>query len=273
MHLPALLSTLMLLPCAAAADSTPADAVTTRTVAYQAGATTLKGYLALPAGPAAGPRPAVLVVPEWWGLNDYARRRTRELAQLGYVGFAVDMYGDGRTTTDPKQAAAWAGQIRSDRHLMLARIQAALDSVRKLSGEIPGEIPGVDPQRLAIIGYCFGGGVALETARSGADIRAVISFHGSLATQHPAQPGTLKASILVCNGAEDASVSPQAITDFTNEMRHAGADWEFIQFGQAVHAFTNPDADKVGLPNVRYNKLADARSWAAMKFFLAQTLR
>lgn len=232
--------------------------IKTQTITYQQGDTQLVGYMAYDDS-IDTPRPAVLVVHDWTGLNDYVKMRTRKLAELGYVGFAVDMYGDGKMAGDTKQAAAWAGQIRGDHELLLARMNAALDTVRKQ--------PQVDPQRLAIMGYCFGGGVTLETVRSGADVKAAVSFHGNLATEHPAKADTLKAAILVCHGADDTVVPQKDVAAFVDEMKNAKADWELIQFGNAVHAFTDPRNPE------RYNKEADERSWAAMKEFLAEYLQ
>jgi len=242
--------------------------VQTRSVDYKQGDTTLRGYLAWDEAPGNQPeakRPGVLVVPEWWGLNDYAQRRTRELAALGYVALAVDMYGDGKSTTSAQEAGALATAVRSDRALMRARIRAALDTL--------AADPRVDPKRIAAIGYCFGGGVVLELARSGADVAGVVCFHGSLDTPHPQDAKNIKAKVLICNGADDTMVAPQ-IPAFEKEMRDAGVDWQFINYGGAVHAFTNPDADKLalsaGLKGIAYNAKADKRSWQAMKVFLQE---
>jgi dienelactone hydrolase len=207
----------------------------------------------------------VLVVHEWWGLNDYAKRRAEQLAQLGYVAFAADVYGDGFNTTSPDEAGKRSGVFRNDRAAGRQRLRAALDTLRQNKL--------VDPKRIAAIGYCFGGTCVLELARSGADIAGVVSFHGSLATQMPASPGAVRAKVLVCHGADDAFESPDDIAGFQKEMREAGTDWQMIYYGGAVHSFTNPDAGKSGIAGVAYNERADKRSWEAMKSFFAEIFK
>ncbi len=239
-------------------------AVRTEKVTYRQGDTELVGFLAYDDA-AAGRRPGVLVAPEWWGLNDYAKRRAEQLARLGYVAFALDMYGKGKTTTDPKEAGLLAGRFRSDRQLMRARAAAGLEV---LKGR-----PLVDPARLAAIGYCFGGTVVLELARSGADLKGVVSFHGGLATPNPADAKNIKGKVLVLHGADDTFESPAEIAAFQEEMRQGHVDWQMVFYGGAVHSFTNPDAGKAGIKGVAYNEAADRRSWQAMQDFFAEIFK
>jgi dienelactone hydrolase len=242
-------------------------AVKSEKVPYKDGPTALEGYLAYPAN-ATGPRPLVLVVHEWWGLNDYAKGRARQLAELGYVAFAVDMYGKGVLATDAAGAGKLAGQFKSDRPMARRRIIAALDAVRTN--------PRVDGQRVAAIGYCFGGTVVLELARSGADVRGVVSFHGGLDTPMPIAPAdgrTIKAKVLVCTGADDKAAPTSQIADFEDEMRRAKVDYEINIYGGAVHAFTNPASGGDPTRNVAYNAAADRRSWRAMRNFLNEIFK
>jgi dienelactone hydrolase len=231
--------------------------IKTETIQYKAGQVEAKGFLAYEDNKAAGKRPGIVIVPEWWGLTDYAKNRAKQLAQLGYVAFAADMYGDGQTTDDPKQAGKWAGGLKAgDRKEMRIRVAAALEELKKN--------PNVDTTRTAVIGYCFGGTTALELARGGAAVNAVISFHGDLSTPQPAEAGKIKAKVLICHGADDTFESPQQIAEFQEEMRKAGVDWQMNTYSKAVHAFTNPDADRHGIPGIAYNKEADRRSFEAM---------
>jgi dienelactone hydrolase len=230
-------------------------------VSYPSGDTTLKGYLARDDA-MQGKRPGILVVHEWWGHNDYARKRARQLAELGYVALAVDMYGDGRTADHPDDAGKFASAVRSNLPLMQARFRAARAYLNSQ--------PEVDPQRNAAIGYCFGGGVVLAMARSGEDLDGVVSFHGSLGGGGTTATGTIKARILIANGAADPFVTADQIAAFKAEMDAAGADYTFINYPGAKHSFTNPDADvfgeKFGLP-LAYDAEADADSWAEMRAF------
>lgn len=224
------------------------------TVKYKAGDVEAQGVVAMNPG-ITGKRPGVVIVPEWWGLTDYPKTRAKQLAELGYVAFVADMYGDGKTTDDPKEAGKWAGALRGgDRKEMRIRIQAALDELKKN--------PNVDPARTAAIGYCFGGTTVLELARSGADVSAVVSFHGDLSIAQPAT--AVKAKVLVCHGADDGFEPAAQIAAFQDEMRKANVDWQMNIYSHAVHAFTNPDADRHGIPGIAYNKEADHRSWQAM---------
>jgi dienelactone hydrolase len=242
--------------------SVPVQAVVVgEEVSYRAGDTTLNGYLARDTA-VQGKRPGILVVHEWWGHNDYARERARKLAELGYVALAVDMYGDGKTAEHPDDAGKFAGAVRSNLPLMHVRFEAARAFLNSQ--------PDVDPGKNAAIGYCFGGGVVLAMARAGEDLDGVVSFHGSLGGGGVAAPGTIKARILVANGADDPFVTAEQIAAFKAEMDAAGADYTFINYPGARHSFTNPGADafgeRFGLP-LAYNAEADADSWAEMQAF------
>lgn len=231
-------------------------------VQYTANGVTMKGYLAYDDA-VKGKRPGVLVVHEWWGHNDYVRRRANMLAELGYTALAVDMYGDGKQAAHPDDAGKFAGQVMQNMPEAKARFLAAMELLKRHNT--------TDPTRIAAIGYCFGGGVVLHMARLGVDLKGVASFHGSLGTQTPAKAGQVKAAVLVCHGADDKFVSQEQIDALKKEMQDAKVDFQFIAYPGAVHSFTNPDADAAGkkfnLP-LAYNEAADKQSWADMqKFF------
>lgn len=234
------------------------------TVNYRSGDTTLKGYLATD-NAKKGKRPGVLVVHEWWGQNEYARKRARMLAQLGYTALALDMYGDGKTADHPDDAGKFSSELRKNMPVAEARFKAAMALLQSQ--------PSVDKDNIAAIGYCFGGGVVLEMARRGLDLKGVASFHGSLGTEHPAHKGQVKAKVLVLNGADDPFTKPEQITAFKQEMADAGVDLRFINYPGAKHSFTNPQADTLGkrfnLP-LQYNEQADKQSWAEMQRFFQQ---
>ena len=236
-------------------------AVQGKEVDYSAEGVTLKGYFAYDDA-VEGRRPGILVVHEWWGHNEYARKRALMLAELGYTALAVDMYGDGKQANHPDDAGKFAGEVSKNMPVAKARFLAALDLLKS--------DPTVDADKIAAIGYCFGGGVVLSMARMGVDLKGVVSFHGSLGTENPAQPGTVKARVLVCHGAADSFVTPQQIEDFKKEMGSAGVDYSFIAYEGAAHSFTNPDADRYakefGL-GVGYNAAADQKSWVDMQEF------
>ncbi len=236
-------------------------AVRVKSVPYKDGDTVLEGYLAYD-DTAKAPQPLVLVVHEWWGLNDYAKGHARQLAELGYVAFAVDMYGKGVLAKDAKTAGALAGKLRSDRPAMRKRIVAGLDAVKSN--------PRVDSHRIAAIGYCFGGTTVLELARSGADIAGVVSFHGGLDAPKPAEANGIKCKVLALSGADDRSVPMTQVAAFADEMRQAKADYQIVLYGGAVHAFTNPASGNDPSTNVAYNAAADRRSWQAMRDFFTE---
>ncbi|WHS59013.1 dienelactone hydrolase family protein [Pseudomonas sp. G2-4] len=240
-------------------------AIQTQEIPYTtADGTKLIGYYAYDDA-VKGPRPGVVVVHEWWGLNDYAKRRARDLAGLGYSALAIDMYGDGKNTEHPKDAMAFMQAALKDGKAASARFQAGLDLLRKQ--------PQTDPDKIAAIGYCFGGKVVLDAARQGVPLAGVVSFHGALVTNTPATPGSVKAKILVEHGALDSMVTEDNVTAFKSEMDKAGADYKFVSLKDAKHGFSNPDADRLshgehGGPDIGYNKKADEKSWADMqKFF------
>lgn len=232
-------------------------------VTYRAGDTTLRGFLATTATQDA--RPGVLVVHEWWGLNDYIRRRARMLAELGYTALAVDMYGDGRVADNPAEAGALMTAVLNDRKAAEARFAAGFDLLKAQ--------PGTDGNRIAAIGYCFGGAVVLHAARLGLPLRGVVSFHGALGSMHTPTPGGVRAKILVCHGAADSLVPDSDVAAFKHEMDQARADYRFVTYDNALHGFTNPDADtngkKYGIP-LAYDAVADQRSWQDMREFLTR---
>lgn len=235
----------------------------TQVVEYRHGDTVLEGYLAYDDDFSAQ-QPGVLVVHEWMGLGDHARKSARRLARLGYTALAVDMYGKGIRPKDAKEAGEQASIYKGNRALMRERIGAALEFLK--------EQPAVDANKIAAIGYCFGGTSVLELARGGADLKGVVSFHGGLSTPMPAEPGALKAKVLALHGAEDPYAPADEVRAFEDEMRAASADWQVVLYGGAVHAFTNPDAGNDASKGAAYNASADRRSWKAMKNFLAEVL-
>lgn len=240
----------------------PAKAgVHTELVEYKQGDTVCEGYLAYDDS-TTDKRPGVLVVHEWTGLNDYSKKRAEQLAQMGYVAFAVDIYGKGVRAKDTQEAAKLAGKYKQDRKLLRARAQSGLDVLASNAR--------TDPKRIAAIGYCFGGTTVLELARSGAPVAGVVSFHGDLATPTPEDAKNIKGKVLVCHGADDPFVPEKTVAAFEDEMRKAGVDWQLIAYGDAVHSFTNPGAGDNKKAGAAYNAKADHRSWEAMKQFFAE---
>ncbi|MDD5255380.1 MAG: dienelactone hydrolase family protein [Candidatus Omnitrophica bacterium] len=230
----------------------------TEAVEYMHGDVVLEGYCAYDDA-VKGKQPGVLVIHEWTGINDYIKKRVEQLASLGYVAFAADIYGKGIRPKDRAQASRQAGMYRADRTLMRARAAAGLAELRKQKT--------VDAGRIAAIGYCFGGGTVLELARSGADIAGVVSFHGNLDTPHPEDAKQIKAKVLVLHGADDPNIPAEQISAFQDEMRNAGVNWQMVSYGNAVHSFTNPEAGDDPSKGAAYNKEADERSWKAMRTF------
>jgi dienelactone hydrolase len=235
--------------------------IITRRVEYTSGKAVMEGYLAY--NSATAPKtPAVLIFHEWWGINPYVQRRAKEIAELGYVAFCVDIYGKGIRPKTPAEAGQQAAIYRKDPMLMRKRAQAGLDEVKTFKF--------VDKKRIAAIGYCFGGGSALELARSGAGLVGVASFHGNLDTQYPAKKGGIKGKILILHGAEDPVTPPAKLASFEAEMKNAGVDWQVNIYCDAVHAFTNPDSGNDPSKGAAYNRNADLRSWEALKIFLKE---
>ncbi|HJY82011.1 MAG TPA: dienelactone hydrolase family protein [Candidatus Binatia bacterium] len=233
----------------------------TENIEYRDGDVTLRGFVAFD-DQKSHRRPGVLVMPEAFGLGTHAKQRAERLAALGYVALAGDPYGNGVEYSDLQEAIKYAGALREDPANFRRRARVALDKLASL--------PQVDSSRLATIGYCMGGTFALELARDGAALKGVVSFHGGLETQRPAVSGQVKAKILVCTGADDPFVPMAQVNALADEMTKAGADWQIISYGGTVHSFTNPEADRVGMPGLAYNKLTDERSWKVMASFFEE---
>lgn len=254
-------SSALLLLCLALAWPAQAKLVT-RAVAYEHAGVKLEGWLVYDEGAAAaGKLPGVLVVPEWWGLNDYAKGRAEQLGKLGYVAFAADMYGAGVVTTDAKKAGALAGQFYG-KPLMAERARAGLDELLK--------VEQVDPSRVAAIGYCFGGSTVQALAFSGAPLVGIVSFHGGPISVPTDAAARTKAKLLICHGAIDPFITKEALDTFLRSLDEGKFDYRFISYSGAVHAFTNPGADELGATNglpIVYNSAADRRSWADMRVF------
>jgi dienelactone hydrolase len=235
----------------------------TETVEYQQDGAILEGFLAYDDA-VSGKRPGVLLVHEWWGLNDFVKKRAQDLAAQGYVAFAADMYGKGVVTRDPQEAGKLAGQLRG-KPLIRQRARAGLEVLAKHKL--------VDPRRLAAIGFCFGGTTVLELAYDGADLAGVVSFHGGLPALKPEDRKNIKAKILVLHGADDPHVSAAEVAAFQDGMRKSGADWQLIFYGGAVHSFTNPEAGTDKAKGVAYDPKAAARSWRHMQVFFEEIFK
>jgi dienelactone hydrolase len=235
--------------------------VQTETVSYRDGDVELQGTLAWDAA-VEGKRPGVIVVHEWWGLDDYARKRAEMLAKEGYVALAVDMYGKNKVTQHAEEAKGWANQITANVEAWQKRALAGLALLR--------QDPRTDSSRLAAIGYCFGGATALEMAYSGADLEGVVSFHGSLPPPAENQASNIRAKILIAHGEEDPFIPPERIAAFKTALTKAGADWQFVSYGGARHSFTNPGAAHHGIEGLQYDAKADQRSWRLMLDFFRE---
>ncbi len=248
-----------------AASVTANAAVQTQEIPYTAAdGTKMIGYYAYDDA-IEGRRPGIVVVHEWWGLNDYAKQRARDLAELGYSALAIDMYGEGKNTEHPKDAMGFMQAALKDADAAKGRFNAGLDLLK--------EQAQTDNDKLGAVGYCFGGKVVLDMARQGVPLDGVVSFHGALATETRAAPGSVKARVLVEHGAEDSMISSDDIAALNVEMVKAGADYQFVSLPGAKHGFTNPGADahqKNGL-DVAYQKAADERSWRDMQRFFEDT--
>ncbi len=239
-------------------------AIKTENVKYKHGNVDLIGFLAYDDA-LTNKRPGVIVVHEWYGLNDYAKKRAEQLAGLGYVAFAVDIYGNGRVAKDTKEAGELAGLYKADRNLLRGRANAGLKVFQKN--------PMVDSKKIAAIGYCFGGTTVLELARAGADVAGVVSFHGGLGTPNPADAKNIRGKVLVLHGADDPYVPVAEVAAFEDEMRKAKVDWQLNSYSNAVHAFTNLAAGNDNSKGAAYNEKADLRSWEAMKIFFTEVLK
>ncbi len=237
--------------------------IVTEEISYSVGETNLTGYLAMPRN--AKDLPGVLIVHEWWGLNDYVRERAKMLAEMGYVAFAIDMYGDGKVAEHPKDAQLFMMEVVNDQEAAKARFQAGLAIIKSQ--------PQAHPNKTAAIGYCFGGAVVLSMARAGADLDGVVSFHGALGNLAPIASEDIDTKFLVLNGGADPLVTDEQISTFKTSMDNAGLDYTFVEYESAQHAFTNPSATALGeefeLP-LEYNAEADADSWQRMHAFLTK---
>jgi len=232
-----------------------------QTIHYSDGDTPLRGYLSWDDS-FQGPRPGVMVVHEWWGLNDYARARADKLAKLGYVAFAADMYGDRQVTRHPSQAQQWMSTITADVGHWRQRARVGLQQLRNN--------PLTDPDHLAAIGYCFGGATVMQMAYAGADLDAVVSFHGSLPAISDQHSGNINARILAFHGDADEFTPKKNVDAFEAGLERVGADWQLVVFGGVRHSFTNPDAADYGIANLKYDAYADQMSWDPMQNFFKQ---
>lgn len=247
-------------------ESEKASNLKEENITYSGDGITMDGYVVYDANKE-GLRPAVLVVPEWWGLNDYPKMRARKLAELGYIAMAIDVYGNGKTVDNPDDAGKMATPFYQNPKMAKARFDAALNKLKTYSQ--------ADTNNIAAVGYCFGGGMVLNMARLGENLKGVVSFHGGLVGA-PADKDLLKAKILVCHGADDQFVKPEEVAKFKKQMDSIGANYTFKQYPNAGHSFTNPRSTEVGekfkIP-VRYNAAADSASWNDMKDFFGRVLK
>ncbi len=238
-------------------------AVVTKVVDYEFDGVKLKGFLAYDDA-VKEKRPGVLVVHEWWGLNDYAKDRCKKLAELGYVAFAVDMYGDGKTTEHPDDARKMTGLVRENVQVWRGRAEAGLKQLKGL--------PNVDGDKIAAIGYCFGGSTCLQLAYTGADLKAVATFHAALPKPTGDDAKAVKAKVLVCHGAADTFISEDSIKAFRGALDGAGTKYDFVAYKDVVHSFTVPGADAVNIKGMKYDKAADEDSWKKMLALFKDTL-
>ena len=238
-------------------------AVVTKVIDYEFDGVKLKGFLAYDDA-VKEKRPGVLVVHEWWGLNDYAKDRCKKLAELGYVAFAVDMYGDGKTTGHPDDARKMTGLVRENVQVWRGRAEAGL---KQLKGQ-----PNVDGDKIAAIGYCFGGSTCLQLAYTGADLKAVATFHAAFPKPTEGEAKAIKPKILVCHGAADTFISEDSIKAFREPLDKAGTKYDFVAYKDVVHSFTVPGADKVNIKGMKYDKAADEDSWKKMLALFKDTL-
>jgi len=261
-HLLALLLLLLIVLPVIAQAPHPASVprLQTQTITYTHGEVELKGYLAKPGGVTTMElKPGILITPEWWGLNEYAKQRARELAMRGYIAFVLDPYGEGKNTNDPKQAGAWAGALYNDRVLFRARIDAGLRTLIKQ--------PQVDPGRLAAIGFCFGGTASVELAYAGAPLRGIVAFHGNPLPPLPGDLERVQAHLFIAHGDVDPLVPDDQLDAFLTPLREAGTPFTLVRHGQAVHSFTNPGADAHNIPGVKYQAVAERLSMGQMYQF------
>ena len=250
-----MLRTLLLMPVVLGLAGRLNADVQTKTITYKDGDVDCKGFLAYDDA-ISGPRPGVLVVHEIWGLNDYARGRAEQLAKMGYIALAADMFGEGKTAEHPDDAMAMGRKIRQNVDAWRRRALAGIDALKAQ--------PQCDPSKLAAIGYCFGGSTVLELAYAGSDLKAVVSFHGGLVPAKADEVKNITAAILVCHGADDSLIPAAAIKAFRDALDHGKVPYEFVAYPGAVHSFTVPGAENRGLKGLKYDKRADEDSWKRM---------
>lgn len=254
---------LIALAALALVAGTSQAAVVTKVVEYEFDGIKLKGFCAHDDA-VKEKRPGVLVVHEWWGLNEYAKDRCKKLAELGYVAFAVDMYGDGKTTEHPDDARKFATMTRENVKVWRGRAEAGLKQLKAQ--------PNVDADKIAAIGYCFGGSTCLQLAYAGADLKAVVTFHAALPKPTPEEAKAIKPKVLICHGDADFFVTPESIKAFRTALDDAKAKYEFVGYPDVVHSFTVPGADKVMIKGMKYDKAADEDSWKRMLALFKETL-
>ncbi len=247
--------------CAAAFAHSAFAEIKTEVIEYKQGGTALEGFLAYDDASTKS-RPGVLLIHDWMGVGDYAKNRAKQLAELGYVAFAADIYGKGVRPADAKEASALAGKFKGDRALYRERLKAGLAQLTGNKLVASGQV--------VAIGYCFGGTGVLEVARSGQDVKGVVSFHGNLNTPTPEDAKSIKGRVLVLHGADDPFVKPDEVAAFKKEMEDAKVKYELVAYPGAVHSFTRPDAGNDNSKGVAYNEAADKQSWAAMKKFFGE---
>lgn len=247
-------------------ETVKAPVIKTEDISYSSDSAALTGFVAYDSNSTAK-RPVVLIVHEWWGLNDYVKGRAKQLAELGYLAIAVDMYGDGKKGTNPEEAATLAGPFYQNPGFAKSRFDAAVAKIKTFSQ--------ADTTKMAAIGYCFGGSVVLNVARLGEDLKGVVSFHGNLVGV-PADKNLLKAKVLVCHGNEDQFVKAEEVATFKKQMESINADYTFKAYDGATHAFSNPAATEWGkkfMIPIAYNAAADKASWNEMKAFLEKIFK
>ncbi|MBI4978607.1 MAG: dienelactone hydrolase family protein [Spirochaetes bacterium] len=241
-----------------------AESIDARTLEYTVNGVVCEGYLTRPAS-VKKVSPAIAIVHQWKGVGDHERSVARRLATLGYIAFAVDVYGKGVRPADSAAAGALAGKYKADRALLRKRVAAGMDALRST--------PGVDRNQMVAIGYCFGGTAVLELARSGYDCAGVVSFHGGLDSKNPADAAAITGRVLVLHGGNDPNISQKDLNEFLDELRHTSVDWQFIAYGGAVHSFTDVSAGNDPSKGAAYDERADKRSWRAFMDFLNDVLK
>ena len=233
-----------------------------KTVEYKVDGKTFQGYLVWDDA-VTGKRPGIVVYPEWWGINDYSKKRADMLAELGYVAFAADPYGDGKSTNKPEESGAWAGALRKDTKEWSARSMAAIKVLQ--------DDPSVDADKLGAIGYCFGGSTCLLMAYSGAPLKAIASFHGGMVVPTESQAAAVKTKILSLTGADDTGITAEKIQEVRSKLEANKVDSRFVVYPGVMHSFTNPTADSHGMKNMKYDEHADKESWSEMRKLFTAT--